>query len=124
MPLPVFYLDFREEHGRDPLPREMTVEQRRSLLECCKQNRDNAAVVAKYRLQLAEVDADPSRLHEMVAELDEPAHTYLRKLLMSDGPDAVLARAREVLAGADGDAEHWESLIRESVGLSAAPGRG
>jgi len=36
MPLPVFLIEFYEAHKRYPEPKEITLEQRRSLLNCAR----------------------------------------------------------------------------------------
>lgn len=38
MPIPIWLIEFRQENGRDPLPSELTQEQRRSVQESLKAN--------------------------------------------------------------------------------------
>ena len=43
MPVPVFLIEFRERHGRDPQPSEMSTEDRALLLECARKNEASTA---------------------------------------------------------------------------------
>lgn len=40
MPIPNWLLDFRQNHGRDPKPSELTETQRRDLNQCIKESRE------------------------------------------------------------------------------------
>jgi hypothetical protein len=116
MPLPVFFLEFLDAHGRNPRPQEMTVHQRRAMRKCCQQNREAAKRVVGYRQALERIEADPETLHEVISAL--------QKMLMREGAAAVTEQARLALAGSDGDVEHWDRLLRDCVGLSVAPDDG
>ncbi len=125
MPLPVFYLEFRKQHGRDPTPAELTLKQRRHLLKCCQANRARAEshkeIAAELERKIQELSGDPSAWHEALRELAEPERTQLLRLIMTEGPEAVLEFVRVRMSSLlDGSEGHWDQVIHDSVGLDKA----
>ncbi len=118
MPIPIFYLEFRKEHGRNPRPQEMTVDQRRSLRRCCMENLERDMKVVEAREELNKLVAEPEYWHKLLAEL--PEGEYRREVMRSfmEDRDAFVARARKALESQSADPDHWQALIRESVGLA------
>ena len=123
MPLPVWYLEFKKEHGREPAPNEMRGDQRRILRECCVENLERARRGQERRIAweevLAKIEADPTTWHEIREELELFGYSRaFMEMLMREGPDALLKRVREAVEFLDGGApEHWERVLRDVVGL-------
>lgn len=62
MPLPIFYLEFLEEHGRDPCPDEIPLPERLVFRECAEENLRNgqhsAQEVEKLRSLAGDIVVD------------------------------------------------------------------
>lgn len=62
MPVPIWLLEFREEHGRDPKPFELSEKQRLHLNRCIRESRDSypSHVIASFEAIVGLRDADPA----------------------------------------------------------------
>ena len=120
MPIPVWYLKFKKEHGREPVPSELTESQRRRLRECCVKNLENARARRARAEVVARLEADPSVWHEVRRELEPLGLSdQFMKLLMEEGPEALLERV-SAFVGQGGDEDHWKRVMREVVGVTEA----
>lgn len=62
MPIPIWLLEFREEHGRDPKPAELSEKQRLHMNRCIRESRDSypSHVIASLETIVGLRDTDPS----------------------------------------------------------------
>lgn len=74
MPLPIWYLSFKECHGREPEKDELTLDQKSSLFTCCMKNRSAAIRSSENKRESYEVlkslERDPALWHKLRADLD------------------------------------------------------
>ena len=119
MPIPIFFIRFRKKHGRNPRPDELTLGQRRSLRNCCIQNRDRALQWAAYMKIVNELEVNPKKWHDVLAETPEPTRSMLLRQILEHGPEELVHRMRSVFGDVqvDVDPERWKRVLRESVAL-------
>lgn len=108
MPLPVFYLEFQNEHGRRPTPDELTSDQRRSLLECCMENIDLAA---KVEIHIKNID-------KQIAYLEREPKSKLVSYKLT-----MLHRTRQNFKEFyKPDIDYWYDVIEQCVGTKPIEG--
>ncbi|MCH9637804.1 MAG: hypothetical protein K0U16_07670 [Gammaproteobacteria bacterium] len=122
MPLPLFYVLFHQNFGRDPRPDELSFTERDELMKDCIANLTEAwkhrlakDVVAKLR----ESPDDPDLWHELLRHVQGPIRSELQRLRMRDRSKFI--DRLEITADfldtffTDGDPDKWISVICRSV---------
>ena len=82
------------------------------------ENIERAIKVIEAREELNKLAAEPEYWHKLLAEL--PEGEYRRDAMRSfmEDRDAFVAKALKALESQSADPDHWQALIRESVGLA------
>lgn len=125
MPIPIFFIEFKQEHARNPLPHEMTVQERAALLECCLFNRNQCVKNAFLLLGLREiaeaVDKDPNAWFDLLeSEPNLERRAELENVIATKGiafARGEVQRQIEQLETLDCNWGYWDKVMHESVGL-------
>lgn len=141
MPLPFWYLDFKDRYRREPKSDELTLDQRSSLFKCCMKNR-SAAIrrseigIESYEL-IKSLERDPSLWHKFRASLDgrpeselllrcgisEKLSKFFMRMMLEYGPDHLLEKIKNHIdihynsEAASDEKKYWDNILREVVGV-------